>query len=615
MSRRPSDRSGARAVAPAFGAICALALGAAHAQSSLLSGGPDPLAGTIVERAAALEALDTSWVRAATEQLARARREADDELVDFDAAPYLQRSRERFLREAGDALFELLGDDGALTHAEIGEEVPAIRERHLNRFRDIAEARARGYPPPPVADGYGAAWGFVADLAIYTVGIRNEPLAWARLALAMLVGLVLGWLVKRGLDRLGDASAGGMRATLESATDTVRVPLYLVASLAGLRVGLDQIWLPRGVERVVRDVVEVAIVALALWATWKLCTVAAASIARAVERATEAEVGVTGTLVIKRILHVLVLVGALLVATRILFEASIAGLLTGLGVVGVALWFVMRSVIDNLTASFTLFSDRPFRVGDTLIHDDVWVSVEDVGFRSTRLRSFDGHLFTVPNATMVDDEIRNVSARPSIRHRFRVGVLYSTPPDKLEEAIAIVESIFESMRDGIDLDDGAHVVFERYGDYDLKLLIQYHTFTDDYWDGQAVNSRFNLELLARFNAAGIEFAFPTQTTVLEAEKGALPGLEQALRDDASAAEGREADDGDGTPDDAPDDAGDAVGKGGGHDPVDGSDGQRRAAGGREGRHDGGVEGEGLDDSDERDAGGREGGRETDRGAR
>ena len=515
--------------------------GTAHAQSSLLSSGPDPLASTTVERAAALEALDTSWLHAATERLARARDAAGSELVEFDAAPYLQRARERFLHDAGDALFELLGDDGALTHAEIGEEIPRIRERHLNRFRDVVEARARGHRPPPVIDEYDAAWRFAADMAIYAVGVRNEPLSWARLALAMLVGLVVGWLVKRGLAWLGDASAGGVRATLESATDTVRVPLYLAASLAGLRVGLGQIWLPRGVERIVHDVIEVAIVVLALWALWKLCTVFAASIARAVEGATEAEVGVTGTLVIKRILHVLVLVGALLVATRIVFDASIAGLLTGLGVVGVALWFVMRSVIDNLTASFTLFSDRPFRVGDTLIHDDVWVSVEDVGFRSTRLRSFDGHLFTVPNSIMAGHGIRNVSARPGIRHRFRVGVPYSTPPDKLDEAIGIVESIFESMADEIDLDAGAHVVFERFGDYDLKLLIQYHTSTDDYWSGYEVNSVFNRELLARFDEADIGFAFPTQTTVLEAEEGGLPGLERALRDGTSATDG--ADDG------------------------------------------------------------------------
>ena len=596
--RRPvAVRVAAGTVARIVVLLLACAAPAVHAQSSILSSGPDPLAGTTVERAEALEALDASWLHAATEELAKARDAAGEELVEFDAASHLQRSRERFLREAGDTLFELLGDDGALTHAEIGEDVPRIRERHLNRFRDIAEARAKGYRPPPVADEYEAGWRFAADMAIYTVGVRNEPLSWARLALAMLVGLVVGWIAKRALGWLGDASVGGMRATLESATDTVRVPLYLAASLAGLRVGLAQIWLPRGVERAVRDGIEIAIVVLALWALWKLCTVFATSLARVVEHATEAEVGVTGTLVIKRILHVLVLVGALLVATRIVFDASLGGLLTGLGVVGVALWFVLRSVIDNLTASFTLFSDRPFRVGDTLIHDGAWVSVEDVGFRSTRLRSFDGHLFTVPNSVMAEHAIRNVSARPSIRHRFRVGIEYSTAPDKLDEAIGIVESIFESMDDEIDLDAGAHVVFERYGDYDLKLLIQYYTFTDDYWSGYEVNSAFNRTLLARFDEAGVEFAFPTQTTVLEAERGALPGLGQALRDGAFAPE-----------DGSPDDAGGRDGRGGGR-----PDGER-VAGGRGGRHDGGVESDGLDDTDERGGGGNEKGREAGRGA-
>ena len=592
--------------APAAPVLCAALAAAvaspARAQSSLLSSGPDPLANAVVTRAEALEALDASYLHAATERLAKARAAAGSEPADFAAAPYLERSRERFLAEAGAALFELQGDDGALTHAEIGEEVPRIRERHLNRFRDVVEARALGYRPPPLADEYGATWRYAADLAIYTLGVRNEPLSWARLALAMLAGLIVGWGLKRGLDLVADGATSGLRGTFESVTDTVRVPFYLAASLVGLRVGLDMIWLPRAVEGGVRGALEIAIVALLLWAAWKLCTVLADRIARAVERATEAEVGRTGTLVIKRVLHVIVLVGALLLVTRVAFDASLAGLLTGLGVVGVALWFVMRSVIDNLTASFTLFSDRPFRVGDVLIHDGAWVTVEDVGFRSTRLRSFDGHLFTVPNSIVVENAIRNVSARPSIRHRFRVGLLYSTPPDKLDEAIGIVESVFESMEAEIDLEAGAHVVFERYGDYDLKLLIQYHTRTDDYWQGYETNSRFNRELLARFAEADIGFAFPTQTTVLEAEEGALPGLGQALaegvrpgEDDARGEGGR----GDERASVAESHAGD------GARPDDGRGG---AAGGRDGRHDGGVEADGLEGDGDADAGRTEGGR-------
>ena len=567
---------------------CAAATSPARAQSSLLSSGPDPLANAIVDRARALEALDASYLHALTERLERARDAAGDAVVDFEAGPHLERSRERFLGEAGALLLELQGDDGAVTHAEIREDLPEIRDRHLNRFRDVVEARARGYRPPPLADEYGSTWRFAADLAIYTAAVRNEPLAWARLALAMLVGLVVGGLVKRGLDLLGDPRAGGVRATLESATDSIRVPLYLAATLVGLRIGLDVIWLPRAVERLVRGAIEVAVVALLLWAAWKLCTVLAGSVARAVERATEAEVGDTGRLVIQRVLHVVVLVGALLLATRVAFDASLAGMLTSLGVVGVALWFVMRSVIDNLTASFTLFSDRPFRVGDILIHDDAWVTVEDVGFRSTRLRSLDGHLFTVPNSIMAGNAIRNVSARPSIRHRFRIGLLYSTPPEKLEEAIGIVESLFESMDDGIDLDAGAHVVFERFGDYDLKLLVQYYTISDDYWSAYAVNSRFNRELLARFGDAGIGFAFPTQTTVLEAEEDALPGLGQALREGAADDDGEGgADGGEGG---APDDAGDADGRYGGGTKATGGD----ASGGSDGHHDGGVEADGLE---------------------
>ena len=169
--------------------------------------------------------------------------------------------------------------------------------------------------------------------------------------------------------------------------------------------------------------------------------------------------------------------------------------------------------MENIAASFTIFADQPFRIDDLVIHGDEWGQVERIGFRSTRIRTLDGHVLTIPNKELVAQTIHNVGQRPSIRRRFRLGLTYETPPDKIREAIDIVSEILKN-HEGMPSDSPPKVEFESFGDYDLRLLIQYYYEPPDFWQAMGFHSKVNLSILERFTQAEINIAYPTQTQLL-----------------------------------------------------------------------------------------------------
>ena len=513
-SGRGSRRRGAAGLAAALLLLSPLA--ALGQGLGVFSGGSGPLDGTLAEREPVLERVEASFVREQVTRIDEARRGAGDALVEFDPGDALEESRRAFLEETSRTLYSLQGD-GSLTLGEVAGEMPSIRDRHLRRFEDVVEAMARGYPPPPLRTDFDSSGAYLLAQARYTLLTRNPPSAWARLAACAGVGALLALVLSRLLRALSKGVSRHELETVGSALDSIRVPLILAAAAGGLLVGLRFLWLPAAAENFVATALVVAIVGLAFLACWRLCDEIAGAIAAGVRRATGRESVAHMRRLIQRALRVLVIVAFLVVVSRLVLGVSLTGLLAGLGIIGVGLWFLTRGLVENVAASFTLFGDRVFRIGDTVIHQGEWGVIEDIGFRSTRCRTLDGHMLHIPNRNLVDDTIRNVSARPYLRSRFRLSIVYDTPPAKVDEAIAIARETIESHGDAVDLDEGVNVVFEGFGEHDLRLLVQYYTASDDYWSAKETMSRVNRALLHRFEEAGIAFAFPTQTTLLATE--------------------------------------------------------------------------------------------------
>jgi len=214
--------------------------------------------------------------------------------------------------------------------------------------------------------------------------------------------------------------------------------------------------------------------------------------------------------VVRKSLRVVIVLLALVQIAQILSDKPITSIIAGLGVGGLAVALAAQETLKNFFGSLVIFADKPFELGERIVvggHDG---TIEEVGFRSTRIRTLDGHMVTVPNGELANQMIQNIGKRPYIKRVMNVTITYDTPPEKVDEALAILRDILDH-HEGMKEDFPPRVFFNDYNDCSLNILAIYWYHPPAYWDYLAHAEKVNMELLRRYNDAGIEFAFPTQT--------------------------------------------------------------------------------------------------------
>jgi MscS family membrane protein len=194
---------------------------------------------------------------------------------------------------------------------------------------------------------------------------------------------------------------------------------------------------------------------------------------------------------------------------------SIGALLGTLGIGGIAVALAVQDTVKNIIGGLTLFSDHPFKIGDRIQFDSIDGNVEDIGIRSTKIRTLDKRLLTIPNYKVVDAVIINVTGEPRRRVVVKLGLTYDTTPEKMKKAMEILKLMPEYVKD-IDKRD-LSATFSNFAD--SALIINYIYFIrKSSPDILESTSQVNLEILNRFNQEGLSFAFPTQTIYIEQEK-------------------------------------------------------------------------------------------------
>lgn len=215
--------------------------------------------------------------------------------------------------------------------------------------------------------------------------------------------------------------------------------------------------------------------------------------------------------IVGRALRVIIVLMAILQIAQVVSEQELTHILAGLGVGGLAVALAGQDMIKNFFASLMIFSDKPFNIGDWVAIDGENGTIEEVGIRSSRVRTFEGVRLVIPNNELINKTIHNVQVREFIRRWASIGVTYDTPPEKLNEAIDIIKEILDQYRDSMPEERPPKVYFEEFDDYSLNILMVYWFIPPTYWDFVAFNHEINRQILQRFNEAGIQFAFPTQT--------------------------------------------------------------------------------------------------------
>ncbi len=186
---------------------------------------------------------------------------------------------------------------------------------------------------------------------------------------------------------------------------------------------------------------------------------------------------------------------------------QITALVAGLGVGGIAVGLALQNVMSDLFASLSIYTDRPFDIGDSISVGDFAGTVDAIGWRSTRLTGLGGEQLIIFNGDITKSRIRNFKRMKERRVLFEIGIVYSTPYAKVREVAPMLRAIISRAED-IRF-DRAH--FKRYGEYALVFEVVYFVLSPDYNVFMDRQESINLEIFRTLEEAGIELAYPTQT--------------------------------------------------------------------------------------------------------
>jgi MscS family membrane protein len=263
---------------------------------------------------------------------------------------------------------------------------------------------------------------------------------------------------------------------------------------------------------------RIASILIGAWLLWRMIDGLAAYFTA---RAAQTESSLDDQLVpfIAKTLKIfIVITGVLVVAQNMGY--SISGLIASLGIGGIAVAMAAKDTIANVFGSIMILIDRPFAVGDWIKTSEFEGVVEEVGFRSTRIRTFGKTLVNVPNSTMANMVIDNIDARPKRRVKMRIGLTYNSSPERIQAAIDGIEGLLAG-HVGVD-QDFYLVKFDTFEDSSLSIFLYYFTKTTHWEEYLQVRQEVNIQIMKLLESLKLEFAFPTRTVYLEQEQPVLP---------------------------------------------------------------------------------------------
>jgi small-conductance mechanosensitive channel len=351
------------------------------------------------------------------------------------------------------------------------------------------------------------------DRVFYDNSLRQ----WS-IALAIALALFCTLLLARGVvaKRLG-AVAERTTTVFDDVVVALdrRTRLYFLVALA-VMVASRFLTLSATVDRyIATGFTVVLLMQLGVWGT----TVVGSWAGRLVERrSANADAVSASTIRALSVAAKILLWTVLVIMALAKFDVDVSALVTGLGIGGVAIALAVQNILGDLFAALSIVFDKPFDVGDFIVLDQTGAmgTVEHIGLKTTRLRSLSGEQIVVSNSELLKNRIRNFKRMYERRVVFTMDVTYDTSADLMARIPAMIREVVTSQQ-RVRF-DRSH--FSTFTDSALRLETVYFVLDPDYNRFMDIQQSINIELLRRFGAEGIQFAFPTRTVQLVESCGA-----------------------------------------------------------------------------------------------
>jgi MscS family membrane protein len=347
-----------------------------------------------------------------------------------------------------------------------------------------------------------------------------EDWQWAAIVLVILIGVILDRLVTLLLSiavRLWRTryAIGAFRHI----SDSILRPFGLMAMAFAWWAGINMLGLPE--EALVILLISVKFVAClsTVWGAYRLVDLISALLFDVAAKTSSKVDDALVPLVTKTMKVFVTVMGIVFIADNL--DIDVTSLLAGLGLGGLAFALAAKDVAGNVFGSVTVLLDQTFHVGDWIIVGDVEGSVEHIGFRSTRVRTFYNSVVSVPNSIFITATVDNMGQRTYRRLSCKLSITYDTPPERIE---AFCEAIRELVRQHpYTRKDYFHVYLNEFSASAIEILLYVFWETPEWGTELRERHRLLLDCLRVAKQLGVEYAYPTQTLHLkQSENAALP---------------------------------------------------------------------------------------------
>ena len=346
-----------------------------------------------------------------------------------------------------------------------------------------------------------------------TVYLNNTLQTWIISFLIMggsiIAGKLLYWIIQKTLKSFTKNTKNELDFLF---VDMLEEPLTLALTIFGLWWAVSILELASGVKGFIDSIFYFLIIFNIAWfLTRMLDAVIEKYIAPKVQ---ESETDLDDILlpIIRRIVNISIWAMTIIVGIDNA-GYDVTTMVTGLGIGGLVFALAAQDAVANLFGGVIIFSDKPFNINERIILNGYEGYVREIGLRSIKIETLDGRIVTMPNSKVTDNPVLNISKEKGRRVKFYLGLTYDTQPEDIQKAKDILKDIItlnEHTQDAV-------IAFDSFGDFSLNVLVLY-------WIQKGspivqVQDEINMQILTRFNAEKLNFAFPTQSIILEKNEG------------------------------------------------------------------------------------------------
>jgi MscS family membrane protein len=319
---------------------------------------------------------------------------------------------------------------------------------------------------------------------------------------SIMFGKVLYWVFSRFIRVFTARSQSQVDDVI---VDMVEEPAVFIVIVMGIWMALRMLNLPDAVKVVIANAYQVIIALLVGWLLSRLFDAFYKQYLKPLADKSENDLDDQLMPIVSKGVKMIIWAMAIIIGLNNA-GYDVAALIAGLGIGGLALAMAAKDTVSNVFGGVTIFTDQPFKIGDRIKVAGYDGTVLEIGVRSTRLKTLEGRIVTMPNAKFADAPVENISWEPSRKVVVSLGLTYDTKPDQMQNAIDTLTEINQS---NTSTEEDAIVFFSGFGDFSMNITFIYYIKK-----GESIadtQSEINLQILSKFNEKGLEFAFPTQT--------------------------------------------------------------------------------------------------------